>query len=137
MRKNWPFRVGLVLFLAQGLVFMTGQPVLLGLVSLCCLGCLLVGMFSYANSDLSIALLVVYTVLTALLTAVVGRALFLAAESLTYDTSADSHVAYVVMAAWLGTAAALIYGIIRRLKKRKSAQRGHFSGRRVARSVCI
>jgi len=121
MRKNWPFRVGLVLFLTQGLVVMTGQPILLGLVSLGCLGCLLMGMFSYANSDLSIALLVAYSVLTALLTAVAGRALFLAAESLTYDTTADSHVACVVIAAWSGAAGALIYGIVRRLKKRKSA----------------
>lgn len=121
MRKNWPFRVGLVLFLAQGLAVMTGQPILLGLVSLCCIGCLLVGLFSYANANLSIALLVAYAVLTAFLTSVAGRALFLAAESLTYDTSADSHVAYLVIAAWSGAAGALIYGIIRRLKARKSA----------------
>ena len=121
MRKNWPFRVGLVLFLAQGLVVMTGQPVLLGLVSLSCLGCLLVGLFRYANSDVSIALLVAYTVLAALLTAVAGRALFLAAESLRYNPSADPHVAFLVIAAWVGAAGALIYGIIRRLKNRKSA----------------
>jgi len=100
---------------------MTGQPILLGLVSLCCLGCLLVGLFSYANSDLSIALLVIYTVLTAFLTAVAGRALFLAAESLTYDTSAGSHVAYVVIAAWSVAGGALIYGIIRRFRNRKRA----------------
>lgn len=121
MRKNWPFRVGLALFLAQGLVVMTGQPILLGLTSLSCLGCLLVGLFSYANSDLRVALLVAYTVLTAFLTAIAGRALFLAVESLTYDTSADSHVAYLVLATWSGAAGALIYGIIRRLKNRKSA----------------
>lgn len=121
MRKNWPFRVGLVLFVAQGLVVMTGQPIFLGLVSLCCLGCLLAGLFSYANSDLGIALLVAYAVLTAFLTAVAGRALFLAAESLTYETSANSHVAYVVIAAWLGIAGVLIYGITRRLRHRNSA----------------
>jgi hypothetical protein len=113
--------MGLVLFLAQGLIVMTGQPILLGLVSLCCLGSLLAGLFGYANYDLSIALLATYTVLTAFLTAVAGRALFLAAESLTYETSADPHVAYVVLAAWSGAAAALIYGIIRRLRNRKSA----------------
>jgi hypothetical protein len=121
MRKNWPFRVGLMLFLAQGLVVMSGQPIALGLVSLSCLGCLLVGLFQYTNSDIGISSLVGYALLTAFLTVLAGRALFLAAESLTYDTSADSHVAYVVIAAWAAAAGALVYGIVRRLRNRKNA----------------
>jgi len=121
MRKNWPFRVGLALFLAQGPVVMTGQPVLLGLVSLSCLGCLLVGLFSYAHSDLGAGMLVAYSALTAFLTAITGRALFLLSESQSYDSSPDSHVGYIVIGAWAGGAGVLIYGIIRRLNNRKSA----------------
>jgi hypothetical protein len=118
MRPNWTFRVGVVLFVAVGLVFTTGSPVALCIVGVACIGCLLAGLFRYAVSDLGVVQLVLYTLLTAFLTVIAGRALFAAMESLTRDTSADPCVGYLILAAWIGALAALTYGITRRVRER-------------------
>ena len=117
MQKNWSFRVGLALFVAQGFALMSGVPVVLGFVSIACIACLLAGLFRYAISDLGIVQLVIYTVVTAFFILIAGRALFLVVESLTYDTSADVYVGYVIFTAWPLALIALIYGIIRRVRK--------------------
>ena len=117
MQKNWSFRVGVALFFAQGLALMSGVPVVLGLVSVMCIACLLAGLFRYAISEVGIVELVIYTVVTAFLILIAGRALFLFVESLTYDTSADVYVGYVLFTAWPAALVALIYGIIRRVRK--------------------
>ena len=118
MRPNWTFRVGVALFVAVGLVFTTGSPVALCIVGVACIGCLLAGLFRYAVSDLGVVQLVLYTLLTALLTVIAGRALFAAVESLTRDTSADVYVGYLILAAWIATLGVLSYGIIRRVRNR-------------------
>src|SRR5438067_2488039 len=102
MRPNWTFRVGVALFVAVGLVFTTGSPVALCVVGVACICCLLGGLFRYAVSDLGVVELVLYTLLTAFLTVVAGRALFAAVESLTRDPSADPSVGYLILAAWGG-----------------------------------
>ena len=122
MRENWTFRVGVVLFVGIGLMFTSGgSPIALGLVSIACIGCLLVGLFRYAMSDLGIVQLVLYTLATAFLILLAGRALFAVVESLTRDTSADVYVDHLVLTAWTAALAALIYGIIRRIRKRSVA----------------
>ena len=122
MPRNWTFRAGVALFLAIGLVFKNGgSPIALGIVSIACIGCLLVGLFRYAMSDLGIVQLVVYTLATAFLILLGGRALFAVVESLTHDTSADVYVDHLILTAWTAALAALIYGIIRRIRKRSVA----------------
>lgn len=125
MRPNWIFRFGLALFAAVGLVFFTGSPVALGIVSIACIGCLLAGLFRYAISDLGVVQLVFYTLLTAFLTVVAGRALFTAVESLTRDTSADAYVGYLILTAWFGALGALTYGIIRRVRRQRHNDSDH------------
>ena len=110
-----------MLFFAQGLVFPLGSPVVLGFVSVACIGLLLVGLFRYARSDNGFGPLLLYTFLTNVLILIAGRALFLVVESLTYDTSADVHAGNVMLAGWAGAVAALIYGILRGVKKRVAA----------------
>jgi hypothetical protein len=118
MRSNWSFRVGVALFVVGGFVFMSGSPVALGMVGVACIGFLLAGLFRYAISELGVVHLVLYTLLTALLILIAGRALFVVVESLTRDTSADIYAGYVILSAWLAALAALVYGIIRRVRKR-------------------
>ena len=121
MRKNWAFRVGLALFLAQALVFPLGSPLVLGSVSVLCIGCLLAGLFFSAVSDCGIVELVVRAVVTAFLVLVAGRALFLVVESLTHDVSGDVYVGYAVGAALVLILAALIYGIVYQTRRRPVA----------------
>jgi hypothetical protein len=118
MRPNWTFRVGIALFVAVGLAFMAGSPVALCIVGVACICCLVAGLFRYSVSNLGVVQLVLYTLLTAFLTVVAGRALFAAVESLTRDTSADVYVAYMIIAAWIAALGALSYGIILRVGKR-------------------
>ena len=119
MRKNWTFRAGLALFVGIGLVFPSGSPIALGIVSVACIGCLLVGLFKHAMSELGIVELLLFTLATCFLIVVAGRALFVVVESLTRDTSADVYVGNLILTAWAAAVAALIYGIIRRIRKRK------------------
>jgi len=121
VRKNWAFRIGLALFLAQALVFPFGSPIALGSVSILCLGFLLGGLFLFAISDCGIIELVICAVVTAFLTLVSGRALFLVMESLTHDSSGDAYVGYIVGAALALTLAALIYGIVHQIRRRPVA----------------
>ena len=117
MEKNWSFRVGLVLFVAQALALMSGVPVVLGFVSIACMACLVAGLFRYARSEIGSIQLVMYALVSAFFILISGRALFLGVESLTYDTSADVYVVCVLAAALPLTFVALIYGIIRRVRK--------------------
>lgn len=107
-----------MLFLGQGVVFPMGSPFLLGLVSISSVACLITGLFRYALSDIGGFRLLLYTLATALLVLMAGRVWFLVVESFTYDTSADVHAGSAILAAWGATAAALIYGIICRVRKR-------------------
>jgi hypothetical protein len=118
MRPNWTFRVGVALFVAVGLAFTTGSPIALCLVGVACIGCLVAGLFRYAVSEVGTVQLVLFSLLTAFLTVIAGRALFSAVESLTRDTSVDAYVGYLIVAAWIAALGALSYGIIRRVKKR-------------------
>jgi hypothetical protein len=121
MRKNWPFRAGLVLFFGQALAFPTGSPYVLGLVSTACIACLLAGLFFYGHTGVGLGPLTGYTILAAFLIVIAGRALFLVVESLTYDTSADVHVGHLFLTAWGGCLAALVYGIVRHVRSPKKA----------------
>jgi len=119
MRKNWAFRNGLMLFLAQAIVFPIGSPIALGVVSILCLGFLLGGLFFFAVSECGVIELVIRAVITVFLIFVTGRALFLVVESLTHDLSGDIYVGYIVGVALALSLAALIYGIFYQIRRRR------------------
>lgn len=121
MRRNWSFGAGVALFVAQGLAVPTGSPFIIGSAGIACIACLLAGFFRYAMSEIGITRLLLYAAATAILILMAGRLLFLAVEGLTYDTSADVYVGYVVLGAWAGTIAVLIYGIIHRIRSPRGA----------------
>lgn len=111
----------MALFVAQGLAVPTGSPFIVGSAGVACIACLVVGVFRYAMADIGITRLLCYTLATAILILMAGRLLFLAVEGLTYDTSANVYVGYVLLSAWAGTIAALIYGIIHRIRSPRGA----------------
>jgi hypothetical protein len=121
MRSNWSFRIGVALFVVGGFVFMSGSPVALGMIGVACIAFLLAGLFRYAISELGVVQLVLYTLLTAFMILLAGRGLFVVVESLTRDASADIYAAYVILSAWLAALTAFIHGIIRRVRKRRTA----------------
>ena len=130
-RKNWVFRAGVFLLFSMGLVFPTGSPIALGLVSVACISCLVAGLFKYAGSDLGVIRLLGYAFTTVFLVCFPVRALFLVVESLTYDTSADVHAGNVALTALSSILVALIYGIVRRGIKGSRTQTG-VSGHEIA-----
>lgn len=119
MRKNWAFKIGITLFFTQALVVPLYTPLLLGVVSLLCIGFLVGAQFMFAVSDCGVVELFVRAGVITFLILIAGRALFMVFESLNNDTSGDAYVGNVLGLAFVLILLALARGVIFQIRRRR------------------
>ena len=123
-RRCWTYWIGIALRATQPFLMMSyAHPLILGAVSIVCLGLLIGGLFVCAASDLGFIVFLIRIVFTCFLILVTGAVRFQVAFALVQEKSCDEYVGRVVAFSLVLALCALVYGGVRFLRNYRRKRR--------------